>query len=30
MTFLENPEDMWKKAGEYQFTEEDQSQTDSD
>lgn len=30
MTFIENTEGMWKKAGEYQFTEEDQSQTDSD
>lgn len=30
MTFTENTEDMWKKAEEYQFTEEDQSQTDSD
>lgn len=30
MTFIENTEDRWKKAGEYQLTEEDQSQTDRD
>lgn len=29
MTFIENPEDTWNKAGKYQFTEKDQSQTDS-
>lgn len=30
MTLIENTEDVYKKAGEYQFAEEDQSQTDGD